>query len=342
MKDYLGLFGLVLLAFSVMGCGEETPQAKSLEEIYSENGIPVKVKSVAEGPFTVHEHYFAKLSGIEESSEFAPITEKVERVKAKVGDYVRQGQVIVTFPSNNPGTEYYQLKETFENAEKTYKRLKSVYEKGGVSRQEFDDAKTHFEVAKANWESIKQSIEVEAPISGIVTKINIRPSDNVKKDDELFTIARQNKLKATILVPEKHITSYQVGQKAAAHWNGKALAGKVSRVNRTMNQSKQAFEVDLVFENPGVIFQTGITAEVDVEIYEKGAALSINRSNLIERQNRHWVFIAQGDSAMLKPVQLGKSNGVSVEITDGLRSGDKLITEGQLLLSQGKKVKVVD
>ncbi|ACF15171.1 efflux transporter, RND family, MFP subunit [Chloroherpeton thalassium ATCC 35110] len=340
MKYHQGLLGLVLLALTATGCGSDAPQAKNLEEIYAEKGIPVKVKPVSQTPFSVYEHYFATLSGIEESSEFAPISDKIEQVYAKVGDYVRKGQVIITFPSDNPSTQYYQLKESFENAEKTYNRLISVYEKGGVSRQDFDNAKTQFEVAKANWESIKQSIEVEAPISGIVTKINVQPSDNVEKEDELFTISKMNQLKATILVPEKHIVLYEVGQKAIARWNGKELQGKVTRVNRTITPQKQAFEVKLAFDNPGVIFQTGITADVDVEVYEKAAALAINRSNLIERQNQHWVFIAQGDSALLKPVALGKSNGVKVEITEGLTPGEKLITEGQLLLSQGKKINI--
>jgi len=340
MKTYPAIFGILFFAVVFAGCSSQEEQAKSLEQLYAENGIPVKVKVLEPTEFSVNEHYFAKLSGLEESSEYAPIGDKIERVLYKVGDYVREGQVVITFPSDNPGTQYRQLRETYENAKITFERMQSLYQQGGISKQDFDNTKTQFEVAKANWEAIRQSIKVQAPLTGTITKINVQPSDNVEKEQELFTVAKLKKLKASVWVPEKNIQQYSVGQTAVAHWNGAELKGKVTQVNRSLNAQKQAFEVNVVFQNPDTIKQTGITADIEIETYHKESALIVDRQNIISRQNKSFVYVAKGDSAVMKPITIGATNGCCMEIKSGLKAGEKIITEGQLLLSQGKKINI--
>ncbi len=339
MKTPQVVLTLLLLVITI-GCDDDGTKAKNLEELYAEKGIPVKVEVIKPQPFSVYDNYFAKLSGIEETSEYSPIAEKIHSVRYKVGDWVREGQVVIQFPSSNPGTEYYQAKETYENAKTSFERIKSLYEKGGISRQDFDNSKTQYEVAKANWNAIRQSIKIEAPMSGVITKINVQPSDNVDEEQELFTVSKLNKLKASVWVPEKDIIRYKVGQKASAKWNDAVLEGQVIQVNRSVHEVKQAFEVIVQFNNPGMVEQTGMTAEIVVETYYNPQAFSINRRFVVERENKSWVYVAEGDSAQLKPVEVGGSNGSNVEIKTGLKTGEKLITEGLLLISDGKKINI--
>ncbi len=340
MNNIGPLIGSLIFILIFAGCDNQEQADKNLEELYAENGVPVKVTTLKPANFSVNEHFFATLTGIEETTEYAPITDKVEQVLIRVGQRVGKGQVVLTFPQDNPGAQYLQVKENYLNAKATYERMKMVFEKGGISRQDYDNVKTRYEVAKANWNAMSQSVKVQSPISGIITKIDVQPSDNVEQDDPLFTVSKTNKLKASVWVPEKDISNFKVGQKAVAKWNGLQLEGNVTRVNRSMHPHKQAFEMGIEFNNPGLLEQTGVTAEIIIETYNNPEAYAINRRFLIERDSRQWVYLARGDSAVLKPVETGGSNGIDIEIKDGLKSGDKLITEGLLLITDGKKINI--
>lgn len=323
------------------GCGS-SEQAKSMEQIYSEEGVPVKVQEVKQQDFESKLTYNAVLTGIEESSEYAMIADKVDQIHFKVGDYVEKGEVVISFPTDNPGAKYYQSKVSYENALATYNRYKNIFDSGGIARQDLDNAKTSLDVAKANWDAVMQSVSVRAPISGRISKINVRESDNVQVDDELFTVTNIDRMKAKIWVAEKDITNFEKGIPARAKWNSAVLDGRVVQVDMSIDSEHQGFGVTVEFENPGLIKQTGITAQIEVDVYSQTQSIVIERKDVITRENRNYVFLLSDSRALRQEVTLGASHELDVEIISGLNTGDSLIIEGQLLLDDGVKVRPVE
>lgn len=92
--------------------------------------------------------FFAKLTGIKEATKAAMIGGNIVRVNAKIGDYVKDRQVIVEFDTDNPSVQYNQAKTTFENAEKNYTRVKALYDAGETSLANYDGVETQYRVAK--------------------------------------------------------------------------------------------------------------------------------------------------------------------------------------------------
>ena len=68
----------------------------------------------------------------------------MESVKYSVGDWVDKDTVVVTFPKDNPSANYYQAKTVYENLEATYKRMSNLYNSKGISKQDYDNAKTAY------------------------------------------------------------------------------------------------------------------------------------------------------------------------------------------------------
>ena len=343
MKRVLALLIVLLLSATLLSsCGSQQEEAKSMEQIYSEEGVPVRTEKIRLTSFAERRTCNAVLSGIEESSAYAMISDKVERVGAKVGDSVKKNEVIVSFPTDNPAAQYYQAKVSFENAAAAYKRMEDLYASGGISRQNLDNAQTAFRVAEANWDAVQQSVLVRAPISGVLTKVNVRESDNVRKDEELFTVSRVDELKAKIWVSDKDIRSFKKGLSASAAWNDIEISGRVVQVDMSVNKEKQALGVTVEFDNPEMIPLTGVVAEVSVDLYSNPQAIVVERKNILKQGERDFVFVADGSAARKRFVTLGNFHGLDVEVIGGLTPGDELIVEGQMHLEDGAKIRIIN
>ncbi len=336
----LRLFAAFILVLLLAGCGHDQI-SKNMEQIYAEEGVPVAVERIEPGGFTSEKTYNAVLTGLRESSAYAMVDDQIDRIDFSVGDFVDKDAVVLTFPTDNPSAKYFQAKVTHENAQATFERMKSYYEVGGLSRQDFENAEAAYKVARADWNSVKQSVLVIAPISGVLTRINVRESENVRAEDELFTVSQVDKFKARIWVSDKEILDFQKGQTAFATWNALILEGRVVQVDLSMNQTRQAFGVVVEFDNPDMDVRCGVTAKVSINTYEDPHAIATERKNVFKDGNSHYIFVVENGTAQKRTVELGKLGELSVEILSGLNAGEALITEGQMHIDDGTKVRLV-
>ena len=342
MKLYvtISLFGA--FAFLTAGCADngESIEAKSIEQVHRENGIPVRTERVKARDIEAEYSFYEVLTGIEETTASAMIADKVEKINYRVGDRVEKDAIVATFPTDNPAAQYYQAKVAYEHAETTLKRIKNLYDNGGISLQEYDNTRTQYDVAKANWETVKQSVAVKAPISGTLTNLAVRESDNVKPGDILFTIAKTNKLKTRIWASEHQIPDIRVGNRAAASWRGITIEGRVTQADLSLDTSKQAFGVVIEFDNPQDRMMCGVNAEVIIEGKKTEGVVMTARKNILNDGDTRYVFLAGDGKAVRRDVTTGRSLGLNIEILAGLNPGDELITEGMTLLEYNTKISV--
>ena len=95
-------------------------------------------------------------------------------------------------------------------------------------------------------------------------------------------------------------------------------------------------------DNPDFAIQPGLTVEVQVSAFKENAAIVVHRKHLMFIGKEAFVFLAEDGRAKKQSVQLGRSQGLEVEVLDGLTQGDHLIVEGQLNLEDGAKIAVID
>jgi RND family efflux transporter MFP subunit len=334
------LLGFCLI-LSLGGCGGGETESKSMEQIHAEEGVPVRVETVRLEPFTIEHTYNGVLTGELESSAKAKVSDAVASVYFEVGDRVSEGTVVLTFPTDNPAAQYFQAKVSYENATSTLERMEALYKDGGISKQDLDNTRTQYEVAKANWDAAEQAVRVEAPLSGIITQLNVRESDNVEPGDVLFTVSRAGRLKARLWVPESQIADMTLGAGATATWGRRTLDGEVTQVDMSLNSEKQAFGVLVEFDNPDLLVMSGVNAEITVMLPTGRDAIVIDRRSVFREDSRYFVYVAEGSLANKREVVPGRTQGLSLEITSGLQAGDILITEGGMLLEDGSKINVV-
>lgn len=335
---------LILLLFTsiflITACSNDDKSARSMDTIHKEDGVPVKVKTIEKTKVSDQFLYNAVLEGINETSKYAMVGDRIDRIYANVGDYVKKDQLIISFPTDVPSAKYFQAKTAYENAEKLYERNQSLYEKGGLSQQNLDNIKTQYEVAKADFEAASQMIKVKSPFEGYITNIPVKETQNVKKEQLLFTVANTNVLKANIDVSELEIDQIKVGQKALAEWGGNRIDGKVTRVALSMNPATKSFNTLVEFDNSQNKIKAGVTADINI-VKEGGERIVLERKNIIKEGSDYFVYLAENGKAVKKKIEINESNDISVVVKEGLTEGDELIIEGQTLLSDGSKVKII-
>ena len=339
------LVALILSLVSLSGClfGQKKETSfKSMEQIYQEKGVPVKIEEVQVDNFVTVLKYSATLRARSEAVRYSRIADVVQDVRFKVGDYVRENEIVVTFPENNQTTQYYQVKASYQLAEATYRRMERLYQEGVISKQELDSARTNFEVAKANLNTTDDAIRVKAPLSGYITQLNVKPTDNVNQGAPLFTVSNLDQIEAQIWASSKEISQIKLGQPVTLEWNGRTYQGVVSQVSQIMDSNRKAFEVKALFKNPSKELTSGITADLTIETNRKDRAVVIERKNIINEAGKSFVYVVEQGKAVKREVKIAEGQGVRVEVLSGLKPGDVLITEGQTMVTDDVKVNIVN
>ncbi len=341
MRQLLLSLILFIMPLLISSCGSEETAAKNMKQIFNEKGIPIKAQTLQPREFATFFSYHAALTGIQESSAYASIGERVEKINSNVGDEVQKDQVIVTFPDDNSESQYNQAKVGYENALISFNRMSKLRASGGISEQEYDNVKAQYEVTKANWTAVKKMIKVTAPITGRISRINVAVSQNVKRGAELFTVSRTERLKAQIWVAEKEIQNVREGMQAHAYWNTKKLKGRVVRVDRAINNQRQAFGAQVEFDNPGEKVRSGITAEIRILTYINPKALVVEKRLLVSEGRKQYLYLTSEGKAQKTAVTTGRMQGLDIEILSGLKHDDMVVTAGHQLLAEGKKTNLI-
>lgn len=332
---------LSTLLFLSTGCGGKPEEAKSIEQIREEEGIPVKLDMVKFQPFEKYYSYYARLSGVKEATKGAAFGGKIERINFKVGDNVAQNQVVVQMAEDNPGLQYIQAKAALDNAEKTYLRMKKLLEAGETSQANFDGAEAQYLVAKQNVEAQHQLLFVQSPFAGTIVDIMVSEGDNVKSEAHLFTVAQLNKVKAEVWASSGEVREIKRGMKAFVECGGKQHYGTVTKVAMSSDPYKQAFSVEMEFDNGKRELMCGVTNEIKILAYENPQAIVVPRSLVNKDENGAYIFIEENGKAVKRYISNGNDSGLNYEIKTGLKPGEKIITQGVALLEDGKKIKVI-
>jgi len=332
---------IATVSLLINGCGKDEQTSKSMSQIQEEEGTPVKVTEIKLQPFTKYLSYFSKLSGVKEATRGAIVGGKIEKINFKVGNFVKENQVVVQFPTDQVGAQYEQAKSAFENAQKTYERMKALLEAGETAQANYDAAETQYLVAKSNFEASKDMIFIDAPFDGYLVDMKVNEGDNVKKDSYLFTIAQLYRMKAKIWVTDNEIGLIKKGMNAEITYNNKTYKGKVTDVSLGIDPMTQAFYAEIEFPNTKMELKNGLTVEVKILVYENKNAVVIQRNLVQTDEKGSYVFVEKNGKASKRYISNGMETGIDYEIKSGLNVGDKLITQGNSQLNDGVKVNVI-
>ncbi|MFC2084405.1 efflux RND transporter periplasmic adaptor subunit [Bacteroidota bacterium] len=337
------LFSIAFLISMLIGCGsdEESESSKSMQQIQTEEGIPVRIQEIKYEPFQRYLSFYSKLRGIKESTIGAAIRGRIEKVFADVRKWVKEDDVIIQFPLDSPNSMYEQMKSAFENSKKNYERGKALIEVGEIAQSVFDGFETQYLIDKSNYETQRQMLFIDAPYDGIITDMKVKEGDNVKSKDPLFSIAQLHKMITKVWITEEEINQIKKGMTAVVEFNGKEYTGKVSVVSLKADPKNQAFYTELEFKNPNNELKSGVTVNIKILTYDNPESIIIPRNLVRKDEKGQYVYIEKKSVASKRYISNGEESGLNYEVKNGLIPGDRLIIKGASQLEDNIKVKVI-
>lgn len=339
----ISLFAIVMISITLQSClREEVDPPKGMEQIQQEQGVPVTVTNVNEGSFNSGLTYTATLKGIKESIETAKVGDKIAKINVNVGSVVKQGDVIIEFPENNPALQFEQAKAGLEITKKTFKRMEELLKAGEISQQQYDQVETEYIVAQRNFEQLNQILNVQAPINGTIISIPFREGDVPKIGDVLFTVSQMGRMITNVHVTDKEMQFIRKGMSAIIEWNGKIYKGRVSMIDLAMDPMKKAFPVEIEISNERNELKSGMQVNVSIQTSSVENAIVIPKHLVKTEGDNSYVFVANNETAQLRKVEIGESAGNDIIIKSGLQIGEKLINCCMNKLKDGVKIKVTN
>ena len=195
----------------------------------------------------------------------------------------------------------------------------------------------------AKTRKVEQKLNIYAAQDGIVAKMNVREGMFVKPATEVMMLADLSTVWLLAEVFESQADWVKVGASAdvkLSYIPGKSWEGEVEYIYPSLDPKTRTLKVRLRFDNPGEELKPNMFADVTIYGGAKSNILVIPREALIRTGDKERVILDVGNGRF-KPrqVTMGMETGDWVEISDGLREGDKVVTSGQFLIDSEASLK---
>jgi len=333
-----------VFAFLALSCGGKKESTASMEQLHAENGQPVSVRKLEPEDFSVFLKYPALIQASSESAAYAGLNDVVRTISARVGESVKQGDIIVSFSADNQVLQQAAL--AHENARNSYNRTNALFRSNDVSRQDFDAVRMQYEISAANLKAANDMVYVKAPISGTLTQLNVRVTENVRPGTQLFTISNRNAFEAKLYVGADEIEKIKVGARAfidlsRGRQNNQTIEGRITQVSLIMDSQRQSFPVTVFFDGGNRRLVSGMNVDIAVETYRNEKAIVLARRELVQTETGPAVFVVDNNRPRRVAVQTGEEKGLRLEISGGLSEGDIIVSEGVNQINETTKLNIV-
>ena len=263
-----------------------------------------------------------------------------------------------------------ETKYQYNFAKQTYERFKNSSSDGAISRQDLDTKYNEFKTSEMNYlgaqadvDKAKQDLNrltalqgykrVVAPFDGVISKYNIDAGANVvsggsSTSTSLFEIQQIDKFRATIFVPQNYVRFIKDGQAVEVYIPenpSQKFKGYISQISGKLDNVSRAMEVALVIPNDGKSgLYSGLYVKTNIDVKDRQKYLTINPACLTTFNSPdQYVAQVKPDSTIhFIKVKQGRDFGDKVEILEGLKGDEKLITNINDNLKEGDKVEFKD
>ena len=188
-----------------------------------------------------------------------------------------------------------------------------------------------------------QRISVYAPRSGIISKLNIGEGMYVKPEMNIMVIADLRQVWLMVDVFERQANWVKIGQDVKAYFSylpEKEWLGKVDYIYPDLNPKTRSIKVRLVFKNLGGQLKPNMYGKVEIATNPKQQVIVIPRQAIIRSGSENHVIIQnKAGSFKQRPIQIGIESKGLVEVTQGLKIGDKIVTSAMFLIDSEASLK---
>lgn len=273
---------------------------------------------------------------------------RVVEVKARLGDVVQKGQVLLRVQSADMSAAFSDYRKAVADeklARIQFERAKLLYDKGAISLNDFQTAEDIENKAQVDVENTTERlrvlggdvnhpasiIEIRAPVSGVITDQQVTNASGVAGlgSPSPFTISDLSRVWILCDVFENDLATVHVGETAEIRLNaypGKVFSGRISNVSSVLDPALRSAKVRIEMKNPGLM-RVGMFVTATFHGQKKETHTAVPATAVLHLHDRDWVYVPAANKRFQR-VEVVTGNvlpGNNQEIISGLKPGELVI-----------------
>ena len=372
--------GFLLLTSSGISCNQQSPAESSVASDQPEpsamipattpTSTPPSTANIVTAQVTVgSSHPVLSLAGKVSYGEdryskiSSALVGRVQKIHAKLGDYVQTGDILVTIESPEIASAYSEfIKEhsDLSYAHRAYELARDLYDIKALPQKDLKQAENDFIKAKAAFrrarerllalqvpkkelekplsqQTITSSYQIHSPIEGTVVDRTVTPGQSVNGDPTqvLFTIADLSKVQVIADVYEKDLGLVKVNQEATVSVEAYPDIGfpaSISTIGDLVDPTTRTIKLRALVNNADHKLKPGMFARLNVRLSHESTLPLIPQDAVVEIDGSMHVYVMQANKRYVKrPVKIGLPSAGQVVVLDGLQPGEEIVVKGAVL-----------
>ena len=335
---------------------------------FGDNEYPVV--TVGTSSTTMQSSYPATIKGVQDVEIHPKVQGFITQINVKEGQTVSAGQVLFVLDNVTYQAQVRQAQAqvntataSLNTAKLTYENSQKLHASGVIGDYELQSSKNSYEsavaglaAAQANLASAKEMLSfcyVKSPAAGVVGSLPLKVGTLVSASNTLTTVSNISSMEVYFSMTEKDVL--EMGKNPGgltgaieampavklqlADGTLYGMEGKVTKMSGVIDPATGSVQMIAVFQNPEKLLKSGGSATVVIP-HSNASAILIPQAAVSEVQNKKFVYIVDKDNkAKYTEIKVDPQNdGNNYIVTEGLKAGDKFITNGITKLSDGMEI----
>jgi membrane fusion protein (multidrug efflux system) len=298
-------------------------------------------------PFTDSIEAIGTLKARESVTLSVTVTEKISAIHFNDGQQVTKGEVLVEMTSHEEHAMLKELDSAAVEAKRQFNRQTILKQQQLVAEELLDQSRQQYDAARSRQLAMQSRLDdrlIIAPFAGVVGLRNVSVGELVTPGDSIVTLDDTTAMLLDINLPAPYLSKIKAKlpiQAQTAAVNSQIFAGVVTAINSRIDPVTRTITVRAVLPNPDSLLIPGMLMAVVISSAERQSLL-IPELALVRRGDITQVYIITKDNIIesRKVTTGGRASG-QVEITSGLKLGEKIVNHGVLKVRPGSKVKII-
>ena len=272
---------------------------------------------------------------------------KVIGIYFKEGEQVTKGQKLIQLQTDDLDAQLKKLQINLQLANTIEERQKQLLAREAISAQEYDQSVNSTLSLKADIANLKATIakaSITAPFSGTIGLRAISEGAFITPQTKIAELVATNPIKLEFAIPGKYANEVKIGSTVSFTLEGnrtKAFQATVYATANSIDPSTRTLTVRATTNNAGNQLKPGSFINVQLTLSKSAGTILVPTEAVVPSANGLMVFLKQQNLAQPVNIIIGTRTSTQVQVFEGLKAGDTLITTGTQFVKPGSELNIV-
>ncbi|NNN46214.1 MULTISPECIES: efflux RND transporter periplasmic adaptor subunit [Vibrio] len=276
----------------------------------------------------------------------------IDRILFDSGTQVEENQPLLLLDSEVEKANLKSSQARLPAAKAKYERYKGLFSKGSISQEAFDEAEANYYSLSADIESLKATIarrEIKAPFAGVVGIRNVYLGQYLQPGTDIVRLEDTSVMRLRFTVPQTDISRISMDQEVdifVDSYPNRSFKGSISAIEPAVSVQSGLIQVQADIPNSEGKLRSGMFARANIILPKLAEQVTLPQTAITFTLYGDNVFVITEQDGVKRVeqrvVKVGERKKDIAHILEGVKAGDIVVTSGQVRLSNGVKVRIVE